>query len=196
LDTDEKVKAAKVVWQTMSDREKIYNLTSIARSALHEWLVDFKVDAGTADVRRFESLTGLYLYEDHERSQILTGLESDYGKYKFEVHTFRGAQRIAPDGSPVNRVIVSITQKRSVPLEEGTTDPDAEPFTFRGGCTMIFDLNTLKLKYLVKKLIDDSDDRLKRQRAYRTGEGGASLRMTYFGPPEETEPFALLHSDV
>jgi hypothetical protein len=206
--------AATVVWQTMSDREKIFNLTSIAKSVLHRWLYDFKADANADDVKKFEELTGLYLFETPERKDMLSGLESDSYRYSFEVHSFRGAQRTAPDGTPVNRVIVSITQKRMVPVEEPTpagpaapaapgapTAPvapaaDTEEFAFRGGCTMVFDLNSLKLKYVVKKLIDDSDGRLKRQREYRTGEGGASLRATYFGPPEEAEPFALLHSDV
>jgi hypothetical protein len=143
-------------------------------------------------------------------------------RYKFEVHSFRGSQRVAPDGTLVNRVIVSITQKRLVPFEEEATDPskpapatanyeeqvddskveeeleDSDPtkFVFRGGCTLIFDLNSLQLKYVIKKLIDDSDGRLKRQRAYRTGEAGASLRATYFGQAQKNEPFALLHSDV
>ena len=218
FDEEEKTKAAMVVWQTMSDREKIFNLTSIAKSVLHKWLVDFKADANTEDVKKFEELTGLYLFETSDRKDMLSGLESDGWRYSFEVHSFRGAQRTAPDGTPVNRVIVSITQKRKISLVEKTkaeAGPPGQPapaapaaaaptapaddtgkFSFRGGCTMVFDLNSLKLKYVVKKLIDDSDGRLKRQRAYRTGEGGTSLRATYFGPPEEAEPFALLHSDV
>ncbi len=197
FDEDEKTNAAIVVWQAMPDREKIYNLTSIARGVLHRWLVDFKADAGTEDVKKFEELTGLYLFETPDRTNKLSGLKNEMGRYSFEVHSFRGAQRTAADGSPVNRVIVSITQKRIIPVEEGAAPAaDAETFSFRGGCTMVFDLNNLKLKYVVKKMIDDSDGRLKRQRAYRTGEGGASLRATYFGPPEEAEPFALLHSDV
>ncbi len=194
--TPEQINAATVVWQTMSDREKIFNLTTVARRALEKWLVDFKADAGTEEVKEFERLTGLYLYKKPERDQFLTGMGSMHGKYNFEVHSFRGAQRTAPDGSPVNRVIVSITQKRKVTLEEEPTGPKPEKFFFRGGCTLVFDLNTLKLKYRIIKRIDDKDDRLKRQRIYRTGEGLASLRMTYFGPAEKTEPFAFLHTDL
>ena len=61
---------------------------------------------------------------------------------------------------------------------------------------MVFDLQSLKLKYVARKLIDDSDQRLTRQKAYRAGEGGGSLRATYFGSPEDSEPFAMLHSEV
>jgi hypothetical protein len=164
---------------------------------LHQWLVDFKADANADDVKRFEELTGLYLFAGSGRDLSLEGLKSDFGKYTFEVHSFRGAQRIAPDGTPVNRVIVSITQARIVPLDDTQSgNPDAETFAFRGGCTMIFDLNSLQLKYVVKKLIDDSDDRLKRQRAYRSEGGDGSLRATYFGSFEDGEPFAMLHSEV
>ena len=192
LDSNQQARAAIVVWQTLSDREKIHNLTSIARSALHKWLVDFKADANTNDVQSFERLTGLYFFATPQRSQALSGLQEQGLKYTFEVHSFRGSQRVAPDGSPVNRVVVSITQKRIVPL----SDADGETFTFRGGCTMVFDLQSLKLKYVAKKLIDDSDQRLTRQKAYRAGEGGGSLRATYFGSPEDSEPFAMLHSEV
>jgi hypothetical protein len=204
--TPEQLNAATVVWQTMPDREKIFNLTTVARRALEEWLIYFKSDAGPEEVGNFEKATGLYFYKPSEgeknlkslegREESLTGLGVYKGKYLFEVHSFRGAQRVAPDGTPVNRVIISITQKRKVKLDESSTDPKPEKFFFRGGCTLIFDLNTLQLKYLIKKPIDNKDGRLTRQRQYRTGEGSASLRMTYFGPPEKTEPFALLHSDV
>ena len=195
FDEEERTNAAIVVWHTMSDREKIFNLTSIARSALHQWLVEFKADANTDDVKRFEQLTGLYLFAGSGRDVNLDGLDNDNRRYSFEVHSFRGAQRIAPDGSAVNRVIVSITQNRKVPLDE-TAGAGSETFNFHGGCTMVFDLNSLQLKYVVKKLIDDSDGRLKRQRAYRTGEAGVSLRATYFGPPTAAEAFSLLHSEV
>jgi len=201
FDEDYQKRAATVVWQTLSDREKIFNLTSIARSALHQWLVDFKADAGSKEVKKFEELTGLYLNKEPDiktpdKKHLLEGLGSIGGKCLFEVHSFRGAQRVAPDGTPVNRVFVSITQKRKVSLEEGATGPKVEKFVFRGGCTLVFDLNTLQLKYLITKPIDNKDGRLTRQREYRTGEASASLRMTYFGRAEKTEPFALLHSDV
>jgi len=192
--SEEQLNAATVVWQTMPDREKIFNLTKVARHSLEEWLVYFKSDAGPGEVENFEKATGLFFHKTSAREESLKGLGFYRGKYMFEVHSFRGAQRVAPDGTPVNRVIVSITQKRKVKLDE--TVPDSEKFVFRGGCTLIFDLNTLQLKYLIKKPIDNHDGRLTRQRAYRTGDGSASLRMTYFGPPEKTEPFALLHSDV
>lgn len=202
----EKNNAAKLLWQNMSEREKIFSLTLTAQSVLHVWLADFKVLADPEQVKRFEALTGLYLLKTDDKGKKLKGLKfvkdkyTPNEKYTFEVHSFRGARRVGPDGNTVNEVIISLTQKRSVTLEEAPQDPaQAEEFDFRGGCTLILDLQTLKLKYVAKKLIDNSDGRLTRQRAYRTGEAGASLRATYFGRPEQNknrEPFALLHSDL
>ena len=96
-----------------------------------------------------------------------------------------------------DEVITTLTQKRKVSLDENSEN--SKTFDFRGGCTLILDLQSLKLKYVIKKLIDDSDGRLSAQRDYRKGEIGSSLRATYFGDDENqkvAEPFALLHSDL
>jgi hypothetical protein len=185
LEPHEQANVEKVLWRSLSDREKIYSLTHAAQSVLHRWLAEYKADAGTPEMNAFQQLTGLYLLKAPDNEGLVTGLEELYGKFTFEVHSFRGAQRVGPTGNTANEVVISITQKRNV-----------DDFEFRGGCTLILDLQTLKLKYVVKKLIDDTDGRLTRQRAYRTGEAGASLRVTYFGKPEQVrEPFALLHSE-
>jgi hypothetical protein len=202
LSTAEKGKAQKVLWQTISDREKIFCLTRIARIALHTWLATYKAAANSAEVKKFEDVTGLYFLASPQKTPKVEGLKSENGKYTFEVHSFRGARRVGPDGNALDEVIISLTQRRTIPLEAAqptSSQADVETFDFRGGCTMILDLQSLKLKYVVKKLIDDSDGRLTRQRAYRTGEGATSLRATYFGKPEQNEggePFAFLHTDL
>ncbi len=196
----ERDRAERVLWELMSDREKIFALSSAAQRTLHFWLADFKADANSDDVSKFEQLTGLYLWNTSDKTTRLNGLRSYGDKYVFEVHGFRGARRVGPDGQKLDEVVISLAQKRTVPLETGNqipNDPDTANFDFRGGCTLILDLQTLKLKYVVKKLIDD-EARLKRQRDYRMGEGQASLRATYFGKPMHDgsgEPFALLHSE-
>jgi hypothetical protein len=94
-----------------------------------------------------------------------------------------------------------ITQRREVALVEG--EAKAEKFDFRGGCTLIFDLEgEPSLRYAITKPIDD-DERLAEIRAYRTAKADErlSLRETYFGrpgqQPEEMraaeEVFCLLH---
>jgi hypothetical protein len=198
LSNNEKSNAQEVLWQILSQREKISRITRLAQLALHEWLADFKSLGNSDEVEKFESLTGLYFIETPEKKSKVDGLEVKNQKYTFEVHSFRAAQRVGPDNNTLNQVIISLTQSRKVPIEEGSESQNEEDtFEFRGGCTMILDLQTLKLKYVVKKLIDNTDGRLTRQRAYHTGEAGVSLRSLYFGRPRQTpmnEPLALLHN--
>jgi hypothetical protein len=191
---------AQTDWEKMGEREKVFHLTKAARKSLHNWIVYYKADGMEEDIRKFEETTGLRLIEVPNRPP-LEGLRLGAGKYIFEVHSFRGARRVGPDGDTVDEVIISLTQKRDVTQEENVKPGDydkAPKFKFRGGCTLILDLQTLKLKYAIRKSIAD-ESRLKRQREYRTNDAGSSLRATYFGSPERSttmEPFALLHSDV
>lgn len=74
-------------------------------------------------------------------------------------------------------------------------------FVFRGGSTLIFDLDysfkddEVKLKYIIKKDIAD-ENRMKRQFQMLFGKNDFSLNATYFGTPTgnlEAEPFAMIH---
>jgi len=111
----------------------------------------------------------------------------------FEVHSVRPAQRIGPDGEAVNHLIVILTQQREELLDP--KQPKGETFKFRGGCTLIFNLDTFDLQYAIGKSYDDTE-RLEAQREYlRTGRLG-DLWSTYFGKrylDGHAEPFALLH---
>ena len=207
LSAAQRKQAEVILWKSMSDREKIYSLTQCAKKALHSWLAHYKRSAtDSADIKSFEELTGLYFVESEENKSKVEGLEVKDGRYTFEVHSFRGSRRTGPDGNALNEVIISLTQHRAVPFDEkinfahlSDEEKKAAHFHFRGGCTLILDLQTLKLKYVIKKLIDNSDGRLTRQRLYRTQNADQSLRATYFGkPPQDgsSEPFAFLHGDL
>ena len=203
-------------WKTkMNKREKIFFLTKAAQAALHEVLAEYKRFGDLAEIAEFERITGLFLLESNEKTEAVKGLEVKSRKYTFEVHSVRGARCIGPDGNSLNQVIISIMQKRIVPLDEkvdlmalSEDERKNEPqFKFRGGCTLILDLEDLNLRYVIPKTIGDKinsqtnkfvepNERLKRQREYRTKGEETSLRATYFGKTENDEvkePFALLH---
>jgi hypothetical protein len=115
----------------------------------------------------------------------LPGLELRDGFAKFELHSVRSAQRVGPDGDALNHAVVSITQKRVNQVREGVH--------FRGGATLIFNLDTGRLQYAIKKSIAD-DERLEFQKTFIEGTRDGSLRATYFGSVREShEPFAMLH---
>ena len=133
----------------------------------------------------------------------VTGFSSD-GQPTYEVHSVRPARRVGPDGQMLADMVVEITQWRrgyfdanvQQQVDSGTLSP-APPadFPFRGGCTLLIDLDKGVVRYCIAKNIG-SQERLERQRAYLGGQGDTSLRATYFGNllrQEAKEPFALIH---
>ena len=107
---------------------------------------------------------------------------------RFVVYSVRPARRIGPDGSAVNQMVISITQTRDIKRPNGPT------MKFRGGSTLILDLDNFQLDYqIVKPVIDPRREEW--QSRYQ-GASGASLRATYLGEDDgSAEPFAALHRD-
>jgi hypothetical protein len=175
----------------LQSRRDAYMKTRAMSAQLHE-LIRTSLD----NRQQFEAVTGLVLAPDTQ----LPGLrkirnEKDGVDFPvFEVHSVRPATRIGPDGDIVNQVIIAITQKREIRIDEASPTDD-RTFVFRGGCTLILDLDTLSLRYRILKPVDDPQ-RLERQRKFMQEGAGRSLRATYFGMLDrnnQSEPFALLH---
>jgi hypothetical protein len=168
----------------LQTREQIHVTTQTACGYLHGWIVreghyalkDFGRDAGIT-------------FENN-----LTGLRIGPGEAipKFEVHSLRAAQRVGPDGDTLNQLIITLIQSRDLPLD--LQDPASEKMLFRGGCTLILDLDTMRLRYAIRKDIAD-ETRLAFHRRYRTGLAmDGSLQNTYFRHLKDAaEPLALLH---
>jgi hypothetical protein len=67
---------------------------------------------------------------------------------KLEVNKIRPLYRIGREGNILEQVVVTLTQKAEVPLDDGGS------FIFRGGCTLIFNLaNNFSLDYIIVKNI-------------------------------------------
>ena len=115
--------------------------------------------------------------------------EKEDAHFRFEVHSVRPARRVAPDGSFVTDLIVVVTQRRCVPLGDGTR----EGFWLRGGSTLLIDTRKgrERVRYCISKTVT-SPRRRERQAAFMTGETTHALSRLYFGEGEG-EPFALLH---
>ena len=144
---------------------------------------------------QFEETTGLALRPD----RVPAGLKTKEGGVGiFEVHSARPARRAGPDGDSIHQLILTITQRRRLPIDPTRDISDENGFWFRGGCTVILDLDTLELQYAIRKRIT-SHNRLDRQREFLQGSVGASLRATYFSDPmrePNAEPFAFLHRAI
>ena len=182
----------------IEDRQQLFESLREARRVTHGYLRTVMTDDADRPHRpEFNRVTGITL----DKKTTLSGLTRDKDGFpSFEVHAVRPALRVSPDGSIMKQMIMLITQRRKVLVDPER--PDEGYFDFRGGCTLIFDLEGSQpsLRYAVTRYIDD-EKRLadirecKRQRE----EQGLSLRDTYFSAdpatPEMAEPFHFLHRE-
>ena len=178
-------------WSLTSDRRKAWEETRAGAAKIHEWL------AGPG--RPLARCVGLALEAKAPRS-IDRGKD---GLPKFEVHSVRPARRVGPDGDSRMDLVIEVTQKRrgyadpslQADVDKGKVEPLDPDFWFRGGCTILIDLDSREVRYAIGKGIA-SASRLDRQRRFLSGDSDGSLAATYFGDPrvrEDAEPFALLH---
>lgn len=200
--TDVAEKIRPLITETLyiRDRKILFEKLRNARKYTHEYLVEVMSDASDAPHRpEFNRVTGLNI----SPSSGLRGLElKDNTTASFEVHALRPALRVSPAGTIMKQLIIILTQRRH--LDINPENVQLGKFEFRGGATLIFDLegDTPSLRYAITRPIDD-EERLAEIRAYwkRKEEEGLSLRKNYFGtsPDEETavdqEPLGLLHSE-
>ncbi len=180
-------------------------------SGLHHQLLTLLIEQDG----RLAALTGLMFPPTKAKAEAL-GLEWGYlssGAASYAVGNVWLANRTTPDDTIVNHVIITLSQKRGVRFtgegdsltvdEEGffvpdNTDPNkwgVNSISFRGGCTLIFDLDTLRLRYVIRK---DIDDRARMIRQYRHEKGSiGSENETYFSSRMMNAlagPFAFTHS--
>lgn len=177
------------------DRGRIFDDLRDAREWTHQYLERALSDTADAPHRpEFERITGVRF----AKTAGLTGVtHGTHGGARFEVHAVRPAIRVSPKGALIKQMIITITQRRRVPLDP--SEPKGKAFDFRGGSTLIFDLEgEPSLRYAITRRIDD-EKRLAEIRAYRSGktQDHLSLRDTYFGGADDPvdEPFCLLHDD-
>lgn len=138
------------------------------------------------------------------------GLNLGYGHeddYKFEVHQVRPVRRQAPDGRMIQDLLIQITQRRPGYLDENeqrkeneryrvvgqTIKPKRGDFSYRGGVTLILDLETFEVRYAIYKDMVDTK-RLDAQRDYMIRSSGLSLRELYFGAADTGQRLAAMHS--
>jgi hypothetical protein len=184
------------------NRSVAFDQFRTAQEKVHQLLTRSLRGPGEDKQRKeFERITGMNI----SSVASLPGLKgsSDRGTPTFEVHAVRPALRVSPDGAIMKQMIVTVTQRRKVPVDP--QDRSLGEFNFRAGSTLIFDLDGPSLRYAVTRRIDD-EDRLARVRMYRQSKArdASTLRSMYFsrgdGGSGEAEgldePFFMLHSDA
>jgi hypothetical protein len=126
----------------------------------------------------------------------------------FMVDNLRVAKRVRDDGKLIGEVFVVLRQRRPELLFEDAdpNDKNAERFWYRGGATLVIDLygeGGPRIRYAVVKPMMGKPTkgltRLERERRYRRGDAGGTMRSMYFGVSEgrdsfdSQEPFAVIH---
>jgi hypothetical protein len=124
------------------------------------------------------------------------------GEPVLDVQSVRATRRIGPDGEDLPQLVVEITQERRGFSEKALQDEAdsgasgrasrGSDFVFRGGCTLIIDLHSRRIRYIVGKDIE-SAARLEAQRCFLFERDSESLGATYFALGSRDEPFAFLH---
>lgn len=187
-------------WGLESDRRKAYEASEKAGFRLNSRLMNPKADPHRAAARAL----GLTLDEDAPLS--LTQSREYPGFPAVEFHAVRPTRRVTPANDVQTDLVVVVTQKRYGFVDEdeqraADTGRLADPaghadFIFRGGATLLVDLATGDVRYLIGKNILDAD-RLDRQRRYVAERLNPTVRGVYFGSRSgahgTAEPFAFLH---
>jgi hypothetical protein len=163
-------------WRKSTARDELYRRGRRFRALLHEIFAGLCGNDDFVESADFKALTGLALGKSAPRSI----LRDSSDRPKFEIHAATLVRRVGPDGDLRSDLFVSAIQRR-----KGFFDPDCqrkadagempghvEPnFWFRGGCTLIVNLNTAEPRLLIHKDIS-SPGRLERQRDYQQNRRG------------------------
>jgi hypothetical protein len=187
----------KLVTETLyvQNREALFEQLRNARTETQSYLKRVLSDRSDYPFRpEFSRVTGITVSE----SSQLQGLRRDEdGMPTFEVHAVRPALRVSPDGTIMKQMIMLITQRREVSVSAENAALGA--FHFRGGSTLVFDLEGEQpsLRYAITRSIDDQR-RLEEIRAYRSSKSQAnlSLRDTYFGKPSRLIRLSLQNPSI
>ena len=217
-----------------SERQTLYEIArrfiggdaSTHTQGLHNRLMKKFSDSMSPHVWEFEKLTGLILNSDYRNFGIRDS-KANPGQPSFRVENLRLVSRVGPQGNQINQIVFSMVQRTGVLLQEGVFNgnapveekhfnADTRPmpmngFVFRGGCTLIFDLDTLTLNYAITSPLLDTEvltdqqssrkvdkQRIERQYRYQFDEQIMCLtdHARTFGVSflnGANEPFALLH---
>lgn len=202
----------------VQDRKDIFNLSKrfiTGGDGLHK-----RISIKFLGSFEFEALTGLVFNSNYSQFGIhQSGISYSHGSGpSFQIKNLRLVSRTGPDGNQINQIVISIVQRSGVIVKDGEFDGNYNiktaktipkgGFEFRGGCTMIFDLNTLDLKYVISKPLLNVEklkhqkremdiERILNQASYTANFNNLHISEynEYFGNSitNINEPFAFLH---
>jgi|RhiMethySRZTD1v2_1073278.scaffolds.fasta_scaffold22983_5 hypothetical protein len=165
-----------VDWDLNAQRQAAYTASGKNAKTFWHWLMDPN-EVSDEEI----AALGLHRIQAPQPDRI-GDMEGEMRR--IEVHSVRPARRAGPDGNIRADLVVEITQ---------TFRPkDLPGARFRGGCTLLIDLATAKVRYLLRKKVS-SPYRLSAQMKF-ADDNADGLRANYFSDDaRRAEPFALMH---
>lgn len=222
-----------------SDRESIYKITNAIISGhitnevkglmnldSREYIIGLhkRINVKFKKSQEFTELTGLIFGKNGFDFGIKNSLT--YPQWaSFSIQNLRVVSRVGPNGNKLNQVVFSIIQKSGVIIKNNKVEKHSPPdrnknpklkkgesyYIYKGGCTLILDLETRKLKYAIKKpllIFSNNNERVgapnlntqeiekQWKYLYETSVLTMSEFQQYFSATVDhhaLEPFALLH---
>jgi hypothetical protein len=172
-----------LTWGLTIERRSAFNHSQENGAKLHTWL------AKPNDPKRrlLRQILGFEEPAEHWTGKI--GDQSFTGEIRpIETHSVRVCRRSGPDGSSKSTLVIELTQTfRAEPNQD----------RYRGGCTLLFDLNDNSLKYVVRKRLFSAWS-MKNQADVRVVamKRAADHGMVYYppgDPAERGQAFAIMH---
>jgi hypothetical protein len=199
--------------QYLSDRKQLFE-QSAAFSGGHRGLHSRLADKFESLVE-FQRVTGMAWIQGWNSVGVSTSPQNP-DVPSFWIQNLRLVSRVGARGAQTNNIVFSIVQRAGVRTVDDRLEPvllderrpaDDDTMIFRGGCTFVFDLDTVKLKYVIAKPLIDvaapgqpqiDEGRARKQYIYQfeTGPMHMSEFRQYFGlgfTRGISEPFAVLH---
>jgi hypothetical protein len=177
---------------SISDREKIWDLSQEIQKKLQEFLTGSKKKAlGPIEWEEWIRKLGLtskrlnfFDENGHELNQ------NEIEGIPIEIHKVRPAYRVGKQGLILEQVIVTITQSVTVEINAGSNQ--FRTIKFRGGSTIIFDSSKdFSLSYIITKDIG-SQHRFLSQLKYQQGDSAQDYSFTD-SMYEENTAFSLIN---
>jgi hypothetical protein len=169
---EEALKLMTLTWDLHANRRGAYHSSLKNAGTLNLWLKD------NIDEEQARSL-------GFSRESSLTVGKQEGRLSPFEVHSVRPVRRVGPDGQQRLDLVVEITQS--------WLPANANGEKYRGGSTLIIDIEQKRLKYVVRKRVGHAQ-RISTQQGFRMALADSSIRSNYYDDiARGREPFAMLH---
>jgi len=173
----------KLTWGLTIERRSAFNVSQENGAILQKWLTKPR----DAQRRLLRQILGF-----EEPAKKWTGQIGDQaltGEIRpIETHSVRVCRRTAPDGSSKPTLVIELTQ---------TLRADPNQDRYRGGCTLLFDLNTRRLNYLVRKRLLSQWSIENQVKVQLAAMARAAERGQVFYPPGDPagrgKAFAIMH---